>query len=157
MPVISTIQIGSYEKGGGKHYCQFETTFDNADPIRSKKLHDSADGSGIVSEVETEAIERRKKYDALKAVTEGLHADHGEATLTDIRREYVKRSFLVYQKRDYPKAYVMMSKYMPQLIALGLTGPQYATLLDTTVAKVQQLNQIWNFLNNNSAVWSAAP
>ena len=119
MPVQTINQIDAIDMGD-RFYCRFEATLTDGRVIRKKIRHDSADGSTLEAGVQAGINAQVKRHDASEAVEEGL-ATKGDADETDVRRAYVVRAFQVYESGDFTKAYDMFNRFMPSLIALGLT------------------------------------
>ena len=121
---------------------------ENLDPIMIPDPNWSSwyDPSAAIAQAQTDILEYFKTLDAQDQVDAGSDSASGEADQNEVRREYVKRSF---QEPVSYRALAMMDNFMPNLIALGLTVAQYATLLETTEENVTRLWQRWQYLDEN--------
>ncbi len=92
------------------------------------------------------------ELDAEKAIENNSVAAHGEATGAQVKLGWLKKGFA---ETEAYRAYYYMRKVMPDLLALGRTNFQLASLLGTTVQVIEDLKIKWSYLSTNAAALEA--
>jgi hypothetical protein len=102
-----------------------------------------SDAQSRESGIEQRIIEQVAEADAEEAVNSG-------ATLTKNRQRRACLRVGMQADQAYV-SYALMSRVMPDLLALNRTNAQLATLLDVGIETVQKIKSRWQYLSDNAA------
>ncbi len=105
------------------------------------------DANARASGIEQSIIEQVAENDADEVVNSG-------ATLTTNRQRRACLRAGMQAEQAYI-AHALMSRVMPDLLALNRTNAQLATLLDVSIETVQRIKARWQYLSDNAATINA--
>jgi len=148
MPIVQS-EISEHSKQAVGYRVKFKYTFDDGryktvGPIRVNSL----------DEAETKLIENKSSVqqsmidsDAQEAKAQGLKTAYKEASQANVYYAYL---FEGYNTDDPLEAYELMQPVAPDILALGLTVEQMATMFNQDIETAQSVLDKWGYLDSNS-------